>query len=150
MKPDLAADYWPQRAILPQPTGLWIPTAASDPNATEALLLPVTANNRLIDLVAWRWDNPRQWWQRTGAATHLGDQWLDDPPDGATVPLSDTPADWLASRGKTLVILNWAADLAPILDGAPDILCQSTTMARRLIHALDGKAAVRILTGAPR
>lgn len=142
---DLDDEYWPIRPVRPIAGGYWTPAEPEDATAIRAHLLPIGHADRLVDLVAWKWDEPATWWRRTGLATHLGDYLLDNPPNGQSVALVETPKDWLDARGEAVVIIDWRIDLVAIFDDGPDLICQSQALARRLIAAIDGRAAVRAL-----
>ena len=47
----------------------------------EAIIIPATEpGGAVIDLIAFRADQPGRWWQRTGTATALGERWVQWPP----------------------------------------------------------------------
>lgn len=62
----------------------------------------------LIDLIAWRTDEPERWWWRCGSAWALGHELL-ALDNGEPVPVVATPCAWLASAGKALCLLDWSA-----------------------------------------
>ena len=143
---DLLAEFEPVRWVRPFGNGLWRPCGEAT-GAIDAHCLPVApmTGNGLLDIVAWAWDRPGTWWRRTGRAGWLGDQWLDDPPNGRSVAVVETPREWLANRCEAVCVLDWRVDLAAILDGAPDLICSTARLAARISTAIAGKAAVRVV-----
>ncbi|MEQ8744249.1 hypothetical protein [Parasphingorhabdus sp.] len=77
---------------------------------TPAIVQPIYDGGCLIDLVAWRTNDPTAWLLRTGAAWALGvdaieaNSWTD-----AALAIDATPLDWLRGGASGLCILNWAA-----------------------------------------
>ncbi len=93
---------------------LWTP----EPNGTPAFVLPVwdgpapsiycgVENPVLIDMIAWRPDDPARWWYRQGAVDAvLGAGHLDlAHVEGWPISLHQTPLDWLRAdcRGACLL-----------------------------------------------
>lgn len=77
---------------------------------TPAIVQPVYDGGCLIDLVAWRTNDPTAWLWRTGAAWALGvdairlNSWTDAP-----LAIDATPLDWLRNGATGLCILDWSA-----------------------------------------
>jgi|TARA_R110002049_G_scaffold3488_1_gene26092 hypothetical protein len=75
-----------------------------------AIVQPVYDDGCLIDLVAWRTNDPTAWLLRTGAAWALGvdairiNSWTD-----TAIAIDATPLDWLRGGASGLCILNWVA-----------------------------------------
>lgn len=76
------------------------------------VISPVYADGELIDLIAWRSEQPMNWAWRTGLGWALGadetsrDYWPGDPP----LQLHATPLDWLRAGGTGMCVLDWEAD----------------------------------------
>jgi len=75
-----------------------------------SIVQPIYDDGCLIDLVAWRTNEPTAWLWRTGAAWALGvdaieaNSWTDAP-----LAIEATPLDWLRNGATGLCILNWSA-----------------------------------------
>ncbi len=92
---------------------LWMP----EPTGTPAFILPVWAgpapsiyygveNPVLIDMIAWRPNDPSQWWYRTGEGGALGIDNLDlAHTEGWPISLHRTPLDWLRASCRGAVLL---------------------------------------------
>ena len=86
-----------------------------DPKGKLAMLLPVESHaGKIIDIVAWPFDDPDHWFLRTGRGRILGARNLDQARLLSTMRLSEdsppglhmsvvaypTPADWLSDPAK--------------------------------------------------
>ncbi len=92
---------------------LWMP----EPTGTPAFILPVwdgpapsiysgVENPVLIDMIAWRPDDPTRWWYRTGEGAALGIDNLNlAHTEGWPISFATTPLDWLRGdcRGACLL-----------------------------------------------
>ena len=92
---------------------VWMPEPAGAP----AFVLPVwvgpvpsiycgVENPVLVDLIAWRPDDPTTWWYRTGEGAALGTENLAlAHTEGWPISFAATPLDWLRgdSRGACLL-----------------------------------------------
>ncbi len=94
---------------------LWMPESTGTP----AFILPVWAgpappiycgveNPVLIDMIAWRPDDPARWWYRQGEVDLvLGDAHLVDAhTEGWPISLHRTPLDWLRAGCRGTVLLD--------------------------------------------
>ena len=93
---------------------LWMP----EPTGTPAFILPVWAgpapsiyygveNPVLIDMIAWRPDDPARWWYRTGEGAVLGIDNLDlAHTEGWPISLHRTPLEWLKTGCRGAVLLD--------------------------------------------
>ncbi len=124
---------WAERLIQIHRDGTWSP---SERHGVRAVLLPIfdpRGGEDLIDVVAWRVEEPRKWWLRRGIATHLGQQdleqcWWEDRP----IKLISRPRDWMFDSGPSVCILQWTADLRAILWRAPEVRCADYRMKKYL------------------
>lgn len=138
--------------LAPAGSRLWSPEGYRKPGEPERRVeldyLPVrTADGKLIDVVAWRPDNPAQWWLRTGNGLILGASELERV-SWTALPcyLVATPAAWRrADRARTCAIclLDWEAVDTPSLFGTVwgTIIAESRELADRLAarqHELAG------------
>lgn len=90
--------------------GLFEPDEHGEPVVVQAVcdgLHRELGDAGLIDLVAWRTQEPERWWWRCGTAWALGHE-LIDLDEGEPVPLVATPCAWLAAAGRALCILDWS------------------------------------------
>jgi hypothetical protein len=92
---------------------LWLPDGLyePDPDGEAAAILPVFQMNGIgfldvVDLIAWKTGQPKEWRWRIGQGWALGDFLLDDD---LPVPVVATPLDWLKAAGDALCILDWSA-----------------------------------------
>ena len=97
----------------------------------------VGVNNRdsqLVDICAFFLHDPAQWWLRRRSQTAvLGADRIDYAAfHQQTLPLYQTPYDWLLGRGNGAVVLDWGCDLRDIFEGIPEIQCQSITLRKKL------------------
>ncbi len=93
---------------------LWMP----EPTGTPTFILPVWAGPApsiysiiespvLIDMIAWRPDDPSRWWYRTGEGDTLGIDNLDlAHAEGWPISLHRTPLDWLRAGCRGAVLLD--------------------------------------------
>ncbi len=119
------------------PTALWPIQPLSDgrlyepatDRGREAIIIPyVEPGGVVIDLVAFRADQPSRWWQRTGTATALGEQAVEQA-DWPEEPLSvyPDPLAWLRAECRGAVILEPAAagwvlaGLKTVITRGPDL-----------------------------
>lgn len=101
------------------------------------LILPVFENGELVDLCAFRSDDPLNWLLRTGCGWALGLEWgLGRHTWGDPVPLAVSPLDWLRGGAEGLCILDWDAPEVHYLADLPHVVCSSPDLARRLRSAL--------------
>jgi hypothetical protein len=89
-----------------------------EPTGTPAFILPVwtgpapsiysgVENPVLIDMIAWRPDDPARWWYRTGEGDALGIDNLDlAHVEGWPISLHKTPLDWLRAGCRGAVLLD--------------------------------------------
>ena len=82
---------------------VWMP----EPNGTPAFILSIwngaapsiycgVENPVLIDMIAWRPDDPARWWYRTGEGAVLGVEHLDlAHVEGWPISFATTPLKWL-------------------------------------------------------
>ena len=94
---------------------LWMP----EPTGTPAFVLPVwngpapsiycaVENPALIDLIAWRPDDPACWWYRTGDGNALGDDNLDlAHTEGWPICFATTPLEWLRGNCHGACLLEY-------------------------------------------
>ncbi len=93
---------------------LWMP----EPTGTPSFIQPVwdgpapsiycgVENPVLIDMIAWRPDDPPCWWYRTGDSHALGADHLDlAHVEGWPISLHRTPLDWLRAGCRGAVLLD--------------------------------------------
>jgi hypothetical protein len=124
--------------------GTWEPY--KDGRRAIVLNVPTPAGEP-CDLIAWRHDDPQQWWRRTKIAVLLG---MSDAQKyattGDTLYVHSTPERWLFSGGHGVCVLDWSADLTFWFDGIPKIAADSEELAIRLAKHLkrrSGNATVR-------
>jgi hypothetical protein len=111
-----------------------------DPDGTPQLVVPVIEGGEMVDLVAFRSNNPGGLLLRNGLGTALGLERGIEPytwqlPSEA-VPLHKTPLDWLRARRAGVVIIDWLAPDLRDLCGIPRIVCEDHALADRLRSAL--------------
>ncbi len=94
---------------------LWMP----EPTGTPAFVQPVwngpapsvycgVENPVLIDMIAWRPDDPSRWWYRTGDGDALGINNLDlAHVEGWPITFEPTPLDWLRAGCRGAVLLGY-------------------------------------------
>ena len=95
---------------------LWMP----EPTGTPAFVLPVwngpapsiyqaVEHPLLIDMIAWRPDDPATWWYRQGEVyLVLGDAHLDlAHAEGWPICFATTPLDWLRGNCRGAVLLGY-------------------------------------------
>ncbi len=101
------------------------------------LLLPVYEDGELVDLCAFRSDVPLNWLLRTGLGWALGLEegmaphaWAD------TVPLAESPLEWLRGGATGLCVIDWDAPEVTYLADLPHIVCSTERLAEQLRSAL--------------
>ena len=101
------------------------------------VLSPVYAAGDVIDIVAWRSDQPMNWAWRTGLGWALGADELhrDYWPGDAPLTVHATPLDWLRAGGTGLCVLDWEADELETLRGVQAIEANDW-IATRLLRTL--------------
>lgn len=103
----------------------------------QHLLLPVHDDGELVDLVAFRANDPANWLVRTGHGWALGlDLGLEAHCRGNPVPLWATPLDWLRADCSGLCVLDWGAPEIRYLLDLPHLECASAELAAILRSAL--------------
>ena len=113
--------------------GLYAPSQDGAPH----LILPVFEDGELVDLVAFRSEQPLAWLLRLGVGWSLGlldgferHGWEQE------VRLWASPLDWLRADCDGLCILDWSAPEVINLASLPNIRCQDEHLAERLKVAL--------------
>ncbi|MCT2559243.1 hypothetical protein N0B51_09625 [Tsuneonella sp. YG55] len=125
------------RAVLGS-DGLFQPDEHGEPVVIQAVnddLVRKHGEVGLIDLIAWRTDEPARWWWRTGSAWALGFELLDgDEP----VVVVATPCDWLAAAGRACCILDWSerSPAWPAMRAGPPLSFTNDTLRQRVRNAL--------------
>lgn len=113
--------------------GLYVP----DIDGELRLVLPVHEDGELVDLVAFRSDDPESWLLRTGYGWALGlEDGLGRHTWGYPVPLSVSPLEWLQGGAEGLVVLDWDAPELHYLADLPHLVCSSDALATQLRTAL--------------
>lgn len=107
------------------------------PNESGEWAVTVGVNNRdsqLIDICAFFLHDIAHWWLRRRSQTPvLGADRIDYAAfHKQTLPLYQTPYDWLLGRGDGAVVLDWGCDLRDIFEGIPKIQCQNTSLSKKL------------------
>lgn len=144
--------------LAPAGSRLWSPEGYRKPGEPERRVeldyLPVrTADGKLIDTVAWRADNPAQWWLRTGNGLILGADELERV-SWTTLPcyFVATPAAWRrAYRGgdgtAAICILDWplcdTAQLLAVVWGT--IICEDRALADKVADRQHEMAGPQLL-----
>lgn len=117
----------------PSEPGLYI----LDPEGAPHLLLPAWEDGELVDLLAFRSAEPRQWLLRSGQGWALGlEDGLGPHCWGDSVPLAVSPLDWLRQGTVGLCVLDWDAPELLYLLEVPHIVCASDELAARLRASL--------------
>jgi hypothetical protein len=100
----------------------------------------------LIDLIAWRTDEPERWWWRCGTAWALGHELL-GLDDGEAVLVVATPCEWLASAGKAVCLLDWspASQAWPGLRHGPSLTFNDEALRQRVRNGLVQSAPLPIM-----
>ena len=72
-----------------------------------------------VDLVAWIEGEPEHWWLREGDETPIlgARQLAGAEMTAAPLPIYPTPANWAASGGDGVCVLDWDMDLVGVFDG---------------------------------
>jgi hypothetical protein len=122
---------WPVRRVLVYGDGSWSPTDPGDVAGIDAVVLLVhdCTTGYPYDSIAWRPEQPRIWWQRTGLATHLGEAdlracWWDQSP----IRLVATPHEWAAALAPRACVLDWTSDLRTLFGEVCEIRCASAAL----------------------
>ncbi len=102
-------------ARISAPGRLWMP----EPTGTPAFVLPVwdgpapsiyrgVGHPVLVDLIAWRPDDPTRWWYRTGDGDALGVEHLDlAHTEGWPICFATTPLEWLRGNCHGACLLEY-------------------------------------------
>ena len=100
-------------------------------------------DERLVDFVAYFLDDPSTWFLRRANQTPvLGTRDLAFAADNQQpVNLYSTPNLWLFGHRRRswrsiVCIVDWGADIAPLLDGVSRVECDTPELQKRLRHAL--------------
>lgn len=91
--------------------GLFEPLGEGEPVVVQAVhddLNRQLGEAGIIDLIAWRTQEPRRWWWRCGTAWALGHEMLVEH-SGDPVAVVSTPAEWLAASGRAICLLDWSS-----------------------------------------
>ncbi len=104
-----------------------------------ALIWPVVDCDReMVDLVAWDVDTPSRWWLLyrdeavvLGARTLAISRYFQEP-----ITFHSTPQQWLLAGRTGVCVLRWNVPLHEILEGVPQITCDSPRLKRLLQKAL--------------
>jgi hypothetical protein len=119
------------RPVTDAGAGLYLPDEDGEPH----VIVPVWEDGALVDLCAFRTDNPTAWMLRSGHSWALGlERGLEPHTWGDPVTLADTPLDWLRVGG--LCVLDWQAPEIRFLVGVPSLVCQTPEQASLLRTAL--------------
>jgi hypothetical protein len=116
---------WPPRSVLVYRDGSWQPT---EPDVV-ILLVHDCVTGYPFDSIAWRPEQPQQWWQSTGLATHLGEAdrrcccW-----DQSPIRLVATPKEWATTAAPRACVLDWTADLRALFGEVPEVRCASAAL----------------------
>jgi hypothetical protein len=120
------------------------------------MVLPVVDDGALVDLVAFRSNDPGNWLLRTGHGWAMGmeqgmSRWLwSAPADPSARPpryqlgqpptLFSDPLDWLRGGGEGICVLDWGAPEVRYLDVLPELVCSTPAVRALLIQALSRPA----------
>ena len=126
---------WPAARIRTSKDG----TFRRDPEGEPALIWPVfDSDDDMVDLVAWDVDAPSRWWLLyrdeaivLGAHTLAIARYFQEP-----IILHSVPQQWLVTGRTGVCVLRWDVPLPEILEGVPEITCDSAWLKRRLQKAL--------------
>lgn len=103
----------------------------------QHLVLPVHERGEVVDLCAFRSDDPARWLLRTGCGWALGlERGLERHTWADSVPLSESPLDWLCNGANGLCVIDWDAPEVTYLTELPHIVCSTEALGRRLQSAL--------------
>ncbi len=123
--------------IVPEPGGRFEFAHDDSPSDVVVEIAAVRDDvGSVIDLVAWRPDQPRSWWLFQGA-TLLGEpavsraMWRDEH----VIKLCETPASWAQRRdGRAACVLDWAIfDPVTEFSGLDRVECETPELAERLV-----------------
>jgi hypothetical protein len=116
------------------------PGGESGGDAGEAaLIVPVCEGHHIVDLVACRLRD-RRLATRRNVALALGEERVAEAVDRqGRLLLFNDPLRWLASDACGAVVLDWSR-AASLFDGLPEIVCETTSLARR-VHATTRRLA---------
>lgn len=96
-----------------------------------AVIQPVSDAHGVVDLVACALDG-RRVATRKGIARAFGEDWIEACIDHqAALPLLADPLGWLLIGRRGTAIVDWS-QTASLLDGVPEVLCQTQSLARRV------------------
>jgi hypothetical protein len=142
-------EYWPAASILPAADGTWqpAPEQPSDEGIECSLYQLTEFDGSLYDVVAWEVaGNGSIWWLRWGRATHLGEWCIElANRDSKPIWLVRTPREYLKHVPLACCILNWRADIGPILGQVRHgIICKSPALAERARRAVDRRPSQRL------
>lgn len=107
------------------------------PSHHVGLVTPTITLWPVLDLIAFRADNPANWLWRTGHGWALGADTLENW-QGQPVPVVATPLDWLRAGGDAVCVLDWQDDSPawPLLRCIPEIVTQRDFFSRKLAQAI--------------
>jgi hypothetical protein len=101
------------------------------------LVIPVYDEGALVDLCAFRSNDPNGWLLRTGLGWALGvEHGLEPHTWGDPVPLALSPLEWLQQGASGLCVLDWDAPEVRYLVGVPHLVCSDADHAATLRRAL--------------
>ena len=95
-------------------------------------------HGELVDLVAWRPDEPGQWWLRVGDETpFLGTRRLAMAAYyHDTITLHPNPQDWLLAGREGVCVLKWSWRLDDLFEGVRVVECSNVPLQRKLISTI--------------
>ena len=101
------------------------------------VIIPVVEDGALVDLCAFRTDDPGNWALRTGNGWALGlGQGMGEYMWGLPVHLYSDPLDWLRGSGEGICVLDWASPEIHRLDVLENVVCSDQATAALLQRAL--------------
>ena len=90
----------------------------------------------IVDLVAWRPDDPGQWWTQQYSGTPLGVDQLDRAEIlGEPLAIRRTPLSLLQAGGRGIVVNDWAMT-SPMLRCVPTLICEDDSHAAEIHRRL--------------
>ncbi len=92
----------------------------------------------VVDIVAWRPNDPGHWWLRRGDMTPIvGVRELRIAAEfGEPITVYETPQSWALAGGAGVAILIWGAPLNELFEGVGRVECESHTLRARFVEAL--------------
>jgi hypothetical protein len=109
----------------------YAPVAGGKP----AIITPLFAGGTLLDLVATGLET-RSSRTRTGIATVLGQEWIDQAKETeTTVRLFADPIEWLRNDRRGAVVVDWRS-AGYALSDLPGIACQNELLAKQVERAM--------------